>query len=539
MEYFAVDADALARRAAAELEGDSDVDSDKGEENEEDDEEHHPCIEDSKLDASVTLVTCFDPAIADAPPLRDLKRKRSEDLDGCEGQRTELLTHNDLPLSSHSRPNFAGPSDNRQRKRRRLHRKAAREDAQTISGSKIKAFCAKRTNTAARTPVEIDLDSKAAREPVSSTSFVCLNDSTLNGRREKAAKGAAKASAKKKPKDAAQNTPPPPALLPTSGNFTKEELLALGMTEDIWDGISQVVYVDSKGRELAILCGQPRDTLASNWGRDVATAGAVLMEQAASMLSPLDEPASGGNQKKKKKKKRKRNTRRGDHRAETVGVGIGNGRKGPMNFCNDKDDATVLDSLLASEPFKRIAGFCNSIFLNFAPRLHEYYEKSMDALFDWDPRLRRIFKRGTSVFPSCTFNFGPQTITLPHLDLLNLAWGWCFITAFGRFDPSRGGHLILWDLKRLIRFPPGASIAIPSALLRHSNVSIQQGETRYSFTQFAAGGLFRFVESGFQLNESLKEQVARMSQQEREAFIEARAARFSEGLKLYNIHSSA
>ncbi|KAF7288122.1 hypothetical protein HMN09_01426300 [Mycena chlorophos] len=157
----------------------------------------------------------------------------------------------------------------------------------------------------------------------------------------------------------------------------------------------------------------------------------------------------------------------------------------------------------------------------------------MDTLFKWDPRLRRIFK---SVFPSCTFNFGPQTVTISHLDLLNLAWGWCFITALGNFDPSRGGHLILWDLKRFIRFPPGASIAIPSALLRHSNISIQQDETRYLVMQFAAGGLFRFVENGFQLNNSLREQVARMSELERKAFIEAWAARFLDGLKMYNVH---
>ncbi|KAF7288267.1 hypothetical protein HMN09_01411400 [Mycena chlorophos] len=165
-----------------------------------------------------------------------------------------------------------------------------------------------------------------------------------------------------------------------------------------------------------------------------------------------------------------------------------------------------------------------AIFLNFAPRLHEYYEATMDALFNWDSRLRRIFPHGTSVFPSCTFNFGPQTVTIPHLDLLNLAWGWCFITA-GDFDPKKGGHLILWDLKLFIRFPAGATIAIPSALLRHSNTSIQQDETRYSFTQFAAGGLFRFVENRFQLSQSrsVADQVKHMSEAERNVFIEARA----------------
>jgi hypothetical protein len=61
-----------------------------------------------------------------------------------------------------------------------------------------------------------------------------------------------------------------------------------------------------------------------------------------------------------------------------------------------------------------------------------------------------------------------------------------------------GGHLVLWDLQLIIEFPPGATILIPSALLRHSNTTIQKGEERYSFTQYTAGGPFRWVDHGFQ-----------------------------------------
>ena len=39
---------------------------------------------------------------------------------------------------------------------------------------------------------------------------------------------------------------------------------------------------------------------------------------------------------------------------------------------------------------------------------------------------------------------------------------------------------------------------IPSAVIRHSNVPIQQGEEHYSFTQYLAGGLFHWVDHGFQ-----------------------------------------
>ncbi|KAJ6550568.1 hypothetical protein DFH09DRAFT_925835, partial [Mycena vulgaris] len=89
------------------------------------------------------------------------------------------------------------------------------------------------------------------------------------------------------------------------------------------------------------------------------------------------------------------------------------------------------------------------------------------------------------------------TVALPHINALNLAWGWCAITALGNFDPDASSHLILWDLRLIICFPPGSTILLPSVILHHSNVNIQEGESRYSFTQFTAAGLFRRVDNGF------------------------------------------
>ncbi|KAF9015795.1 hypothetical protein BDZ89DRAFT_962460, partial [Hymenopellis radicata] len=83
-----------------------------------------------------------------------------------------------------------------------------------------------------------------------------------------------------------------------------------------------------------------------------------------------------------------------------------------------------------------------------------------------------------------------------HTDQGNLAWSWCAITALGNYNPDKGGHLIVWDLGLIIRFPPGSTIMMPSALLTHSNVEIQQDEERMSVVHFSAGGLFRYVQNG-------------------------------------------
>ncbi|TFK78156.1 hypothetical protein K466DRAFT_461735, partial [Polyporus arcularius HHB13444] len=69
----------------------------------------------------------------------------------------------------------------------------------------------------------------------------------------------------------------------------------------------------------------------------------------------------------------------------------------------------------------------------------------------------------------------------------------CAIVALRNYDPTLGGHLMLWDFQLIIESPPGALILILSAILRHSNTPVQEGEERMSFTQFSAGGLFCWV----------------------------------------------
>lgn len=133
--------------------------------------------------------------------------------------------------------------------------------------------------------------------------------------------------------------------------------------------------------------------------------------------------------------------------------------------------------------------------------------------------LRRPFLNG--IFSACTFNLGPQTCAIGHRDFANLVYGWCAITAFGNFDYRKGGHLILWDCKLILEFPPGCTILIPSVAIFHSNTSIAHGECRYSFTQYTAGGLFRWVEHDFQTEEEYLEGLTREERlQEKELGLE-------------------
>ncbi|KAJ7232600.1 hypothetical protein B0H12DRAFT_1239586 [Mycena haematopus] len=137
-----------------------------------------------------------------------------------------------------------------------------------------------------------------------------------------------------------------------------------------------------------------------------------------------------------------------------------------------------------------------------------------------------------SVFAACTFNFSPRTICAPHLDFANLAWGWCSITALGNFDPDVGGHLILWDLRLVIRFPPGSTILLPSALIRHSNIPIMAHEQRGSFVQYTAGGLFRWVRNGFKTQEEWEMSA---SPEELAVRVEEQKGRWEEGIQMFSV----
>jgi hypothetical protein len=135
-----------------------------------------------------------------------------------------------------------------------------------------------------------------------------------------------------------------------------------------------------------------------------------------------------------------------------------------------------------------------------APELHGYYDEQLGKLLDNNPSLEKPFN---SIFTASTYNLGPQVVSAPHLDSANLPFGLCAITALGDYGPKKGGHIVMWDCKLVVQFPPGATVPIPSAIITHSNIPVTAHEKRYSFTQYTAGALLRWVDNGFKTNENL------------------------------------
>ncbi|KAJ7826540.1 hypothetical protein B0H13DRAFT_1657480, partial [Mycena leptocephala] len=103
-------------------------------------------------------------------------------------------------------------------------------------------------------------------------------------------------------------------------------------------------------------------------------------------------------------------------------------------------------------------------------------------LFNEDRDLIQLFP---GPWTSVTFELGPQAVTTPQALCNHLQWCWLAMTALGSFDSKCGGHLILWDLGRILEFPAGCTVLLPP-ILRFSIARVRPGERRYSMTQYIA-----------------------------------------------------
>ncbi|KAJ7770870.1 hypothetical protein DFH07DRAFT_953867 [Mycena maculata] len=285
-------------------------------------------------------------------------------------------------------------------------------------------------------------------------------------------------------------------------------LLGLGFRLVEWDGITPQPLVDSQGRVIAVLAGQPRK---DSYRDAVACAYRAICDACSEAQFP---PSM-------------RQHRRGLFAAINVGLSYGKGQTKPC-WLHNKEYASVVDRLLANEDIGRLAGFADAAFTIWAPLLYAHYRQCNAKLREELPDLRRPFAH--SVFFCSAFNFGPNVWTFKHRDVLNLAFGWCAVQALGHFDPKKGGHLVFWDLKLVVKFLAGALILLPSATIAHSNVPVQDGEERASFTQFSAGGIFRYVDNGCWTVDQLAEQ----DPEEYHRLMALKATRWEKGLDLFS-----
>ncbi|KAJ6484285.1 hypothetical protein DFH09DRAFT_949375 [Mycena vulgaris] len=246
------------------------------------------------------------------------------------------------------------------------------------------------------------------------------------------------------------------------------------------------LILDAHGRIIAILLGRPEDP---EWDDVVRDAVKVF---ARARRAGFRSRAFRAQDTKH---------RRGRYALLSTSVSFGGCQKRPGNLVNSRKRQKIINHLLRNKSVRRWAGFQSSGLGRYAPKLWRELVDDLRLLFEHHEGLQHNFSN--SIFPAATFNLGPSTVTDGHVDYNNLVYGLCGITSAGDFDYTKGGQIHMEQIKVVIDFPSGSSMLVPSGFLVHGNTPIQKGETRYSFTQYAAGGLFRWIKYGFQTAKSL------------------------------------
>ncbi|KAJ7024511.1 hypothetical protein C8F04DRAFT_1270209 [Mycena alexandri] len=283
------------------------------------------------------------------------------------------------------------------------------------------------------------------------------------------------------------------------------ELLAEGFEYLPWDGIHPLLILDCYGRIIVAFGGMPEDPEWLSVLRHVAEAMKQAREEGIRTGAFTAEDA---------------NHRRGDNFVPlTGGVSFGGGQKHPGNLVLPRLKHSIFSKLIANKYASSGRSARNCLQIT---------SKICALSSTTTPNLQHNFTN--SILPAVTFNLGPQSVTFEHGDELNRALGWCLLTSAGEFNPKKSAHLYLKQLKLVVEFPPAASVCLPSAVIEHGNTPLAPHETRYSITQYAAGGLFRWVKYGFQ---TAKQLVAKRGGRALKAQLDgARGQRHEAGLNL-------
>ncbi|KAJ7025301.1 hypothetical protein C8F04DRAFT_1269429 [Mycena alexandri] len=266
---------------------------------------------------------------------------------------------------------------------------------------------------------------------------------------------------------------------------TLPELLDEGSEVLEWNGRDPKLILDAEGRIIAILLGTPED---EEWAAVIEDA-VIAMARAGANGGLV--PFTGA--------------------APTFLCGrVSHSAAKPGNLCHTPFIQRLIRRLLRNKSIRRIAGFQSMGLALYAPKLYRYYCKVLRALFRKHPNLTHTFRN--SIFPAVTLNCGD---TVPSS------------TATSSISSTASAPLPLAAASTI-----GATILIPSGCLDHGNTPIQTGETRYSMTQYAAGGLFRWAAYGFQSVKSLLAQPG--GEDVKNAFDGVPGSRWKWGLDLFS-----
>ncbi|KAJ3750351.1 hypothetical protein DFH05DRAFT_1518501 [Lentinula detonsa] len=221
-------------------------------------------------------------------------------------------------------------------------------------------------------------------------------------------------------------------------------------------GSTTITIVDSQDRIITVLGRVPQGASDASWSDTVND----LMQAIHSCKSTSTFTT------------KESHPQQGHFTTRVGGIGYGGGQITLGNFqISGIANQAAFSTLLIHKGMWWIVGWTHTLFNAYGHKMYMEYKVTLQEHQARNPSLQPTSPN--MVFATTSVNFGPRTETHPHCDTGNLVHGWCAIITLGDYNPNEGGHLLLWDLGLIIRFPPGSTILFPSALITHSNVPIQ------------------------------------------------------------------
>ncbi|KAK7015179.1 hypothetical protein VNI00_019173 [Paramarasmius palmivorus] len=307
------------------------------------------------------------------------------------------------------------------------------------------------------------------------------------------------------------------------GDLPKEDLSSIkNLRLFNWKGRDTVAFLDRKDRLWALLGAPP--PRAKDW--EEVNDGLVEAFQKYDQSSTFS-------------KEDMQNRRSGgEYGLRDEGISFAGGKTRPGNIAvRGIKNRAALKAFSENRYLGRVLGHTGRLYCTFANKLARESRRVFGELQDKFPEIRLPSHPsigGNYWAARCLNSAGraksARVITKAHADYGNWAPNWCCVTAVGKFDPDKGGHLVFWNVGLAIRFPPGCSVLFPSALVTHSNMPIQPGETRYSIVQYSPGGLFRWVYNGHMTDEDF---FSSASEEDLRRWSEDKAGRWKDGLRLF------
>ncbi|VDC07785.1 unnamed protein product [Peniophora sp. CBMAI 1063] len=279
--------------------------------------------------------------------------------------------------------------------------------------------------------------------------------------------------------------------------WTDEDLRRVGSVHFPWTGEASVAIIDSRHICVGVLVAPPKGESFQNSGRAMAD----LIES-----QRVQHPRGWARTLGKK---------RGDFPSLSVGINYNFSEARPKNLSLSKEQEAVAKALLESPDGRRVAGHMSESFAHYFPFAYEHACDRMRELHALLPDLK--FPYPNCVYPTVTFNGGPQTATHEHADITNNPGTPCMVFACGDYLKEHA-RFIFHDFGLHVDLPPNCGVLLSSASVRHSNTALAEGETRYSIAMYMPGALIRYAAYGGNVGEVSGAQRAHLDELHKETW---------------------